>query len=56
MLATIVLFLALVSLGFTIVKYRIAIYKAKTRLNLTHFLIFVIITALLFSTFYYITH
>lgn len=56
MLPTIILFLALVSLTFTIIKYRIAIFKSTKRIDLSHFLILSIITAALFSLFYYLTH
>ena len=56
MLPSIILFLALVSLGWSIVKYRIAVYESETKLDLTPFLISLIVTALLFSIFYYLTH
>ena len=56
MLPSIILFLALVSLGWSIVKYRLAVYEAETKLDLTHFLVSSIVTALLFSIFYYLTH
>lgn len=56
MLATIVLFLALVSLGFTIIKYRLAIFEAKSKIELDLFFISVTVTAALFSLFYYLIH
>ena len=56
MLPSIILFLALVSLGWSIAKYRIAVYESETKLDLTHFLVSSIVTALLFSIFYYLIH
>lgn len=56
MLVSIVLFLSLISLAFTIMKYRMAIYESDKFLNLVNFFISSIITAALFSLFYYLTH
>ena len=56
MLESIVLFLTLVSLGWSIVKYKMAVYESETKLDLTHFLVSLIVTALLLSIFYYLTH
>ena len=56
MLVSIVLFLALVSLGFTLVKLSAAIYLLDERLKLDHTFIAFCVTAALFSLFYYLTH
>ena len=56
MLPSIILFLALVSLSWSIVKYRIAVFESETKIDLTHCLVSLIVTALLFSIFYYLIH
>ena len=58
MLVSIILFLSLISSGWTIVKIAIAIFERDSRksLDLAPTFISIVITCALFSLFYYLTH
>jgi len=58
MLVSVILFLALVNLGWTIIKFSQAIYNSRNAygFDLKYTFISMIITALIFSYFYYLVN